>query len=67
MESLEDEYRWELIVVNDDSKDRTGELLDAFARKRDNVRVLHHMYNFQLGQALRYAFEKGSRVKIRGI
>ena len=56
MESLEDEYRWELIVVNDGSTDETGDLADAFARKRNNVTVLHHMFNFRLGQALRYAF-----------
>jgi glycosyltransferase involved in cell wall biosynthesis len=56
MESLENEYRWELIVVNDGSTDQTGHLAEAFAKKRNNVHVLHHMYNFRLGQALRYAF-----------
>jgi glycosyltransferase involved in cell wall biosynthesis len=56
METLEDEYRWELIVVNDGSSDETGDLAEAFAKTRDNVHVLHHMYNFRLGQALRYAF-----------
>jgi glycosyltransferase involved in cell wall biosynthesis len=56
MEILEDQYRWELIVVNDGSTDETGDLAEAFARNRDNVTVLHHMYNFRLGQALRYAF-----------
>jgi glycosyltransferase involved in cell wall biosynthesis len=56
METLEDQYRWELIVVNDGSTDETGDLAEAFAKIRDNVTVLHHMYNFRLGQALRYAF-----------
>jgi len=56
MESLEDEYRWELIVVNDGSTDETGDLAEAFASTRDNLHVLHHMYNFRLGQALRFAF-----------
>jgi glycosyltransferase involved in cell wall biosynthesis len=56
MESLEDEYRWELIIINDGSTDETGDLAEAFAKTRDNVTVLHHMYNFRLGQALRYAF-----------
>lgn len=56
MKSLEDEYRWELIVVNDGSTDETGDLAEAFAGTRDNVHVLHHMYNFRLGQALRFAF-----------
>jgi glycosyltransferase involved in cell wall biosynthesis len=53
---LQDMYRWELIIVNDGSTDQTGELADAFADGRDNVRVLHHRTNYQLGQALRYAF-----------
>jgi glycosyltransferase involved in cell wall biosynthesis len=53
---LQDMFRWELIVVNDGSTDQTGELADAFADGRANVRVLHHRTNYQLGQALRYAF-----------
>ncbi len=57
MESLEEKYRWELIIVNDGSTDRTGELADAFAKNRKNVGVLHHAYNFRLGQALRFAFQ----------
>lgn len=58
MESLETEYHWELIIVNDGSTDRTGDLTEAFADTRDNVYVLHHMFNFRLGQALRFAFKK---------
>ncbi len=56
LDRLEDMYRWEVIVVNDGSTDDTGPLADAFADGRENVRVLHHRTNFQLGQALRYAF-----------
>src|SRR5882724_4848701 len=56
MESLEDEYRWEIVVINDGSSDRTGELVETFAQNRPNVRVLHHVVNFGLGQALKFAF-----------
>jgi len=56
METLEGEYRWELIVVNDGSTDDTGRLADEFARTRDNVHILHHVVNFGLGQALRFGF-----------
>ena len=56
LHELGDTYDWELVVVNDGSLDETGEIADAFARLRPEVRVLHHAVNFQLGQALRYAF-----------
>jgi glycosyltransferase involved in cell wall biosynthesis len=56
MQTLEDEYRWELIVVNDGSTDETGELAEEFAKNFTNVHVLHHFVNFHLGQALRYGF-----------
>jgi glycosyltransferase involved in cell wall biosynthesis len=56
MESLEDEYRWEIVVVNDGSADGTGRLVEAFARTRSNILVLHHHVNFGLGQALKFAF-----------
>jgi len=56
MKSLESDYRWELIVINDGSTDATGELAESFVRGMDNAFVLHHAYNFRLGQALRYAF-----------
>jgi glycosyltransferase involved in cell wall biosynthesis len=58
MKSLESEYRWEIIVVNDGSMDDTGERAEAFAHNRENIRVLHHLVNFGLGQALKFAFNK---------
>jgi glycosyltransferase involved in cell wall biosynthesis len=57
LEGLEDEYRWEIVCVNDGSSDGTGRLADAFARTRSNVKVLHHPVNFGLGQALKFAFK----------
>lgn len=56
MKGLEAEYDWEMVIVNDGSTDKTGDIADAFAKTRNNVTVLHHMFNFRLGQALRYAF-----------
>ena len=56
MESLESEYCWEIVFIDDGSSDETGELAEAFAKTRDNVRVLHHTVNFGLGQAFKFAF-----------
>lgn len=57
MATLENKYHWELIFVNDGSLDKTGKLADKFAETHGNVKVLHHFTNFNLGQALRYAFK----------
>jgi glycosyltransferase involved in cell wall biosynthesis len=56
MESLEDEYRWEIIVVDDGSTDQTGTLAEAFSRGRTDVRVLRHPVNFGAGQAFKFGF-----------
>ncbi|OLE97397.1 MAG: glycosyl transferase family 2 [Cyanobacteria bacterium 13_1_20CM_4_61_6] len=56
METLEDEYRWEIVVVDDGSIDQTGALAEAFSRGRKNVRVLRHVVNFGAGQAFKFAF-----------
>lgn len=58
MNSIEHRYRWELIVINDGSTDSTGDLAEAFAQTRDNVHILHHMFNSRIGQAFRTAFGK---------
>jgi len=56
MKSLDNEYAWEIIVVNDGSSDETGTLAEAFAGTRKNVQVVHHDSNLGLGQAFRTAF-----------
>jgi glycosyltransferase involved in cell wall biosynthesis len=56
MESIEDEYRWEVVVIDDGSSDGTGQLVESFARGRPNIRVLHHIVNFGVGQAFKFAF-----------
>ncbi len=58
MQTLEDAYSFEVIIINDGSTDDTGAIAETFAAGRANVLVLHHPLNFRLGQTLRYAFHK---------
>lgn len=56
MESKSHKYRWEIIVINDGSKDKTGEIADDFANRRNEIRVIHHPVNLNLGHALQTGF-----------
>ena len=56
MNSLED-YRWELIIVNDGSKDETGKIADELGSEKDNIKILHNKKNIYLGNSLRRAFQ----------
>jgi glycosyltransferase involved in cell wall biosynthesis len=51
LEELAAEY--EVIIVNDGSPDRAGELADAIAAADPRVRVIHHAENLGYGEALR--------------
>lgn len=54
MKSLSQEDNYELIVVNDGSTDKTGDLLDAWAQVRPHsIRVIHHQVNRGYGAALK--------------
>jgi glycosyltransferase involved in cell wall biosynthesis len=57
MDSLNNLYDFELIVVNDGSSDKTGELSEQFAKEHPKTRVIHHLANLNLGNALRTGFK----------
>jgi len=48
---------FEVIVVNDGSKDRTASILDELARLYPELRIIHHECNRGYGGALRSGFE----------
>lgn len=66
MRGLSDTHRFELLVVDDGSTDETGEIVEAFARSRPEVRVIHQAVNMWLGQALRdgFAASRGDTVVV---
>lgn len=58
LRGIEDRYLWEVIVVDDGSRDATASIVEEFAQGEPGVRLLRHRTNFNLGQALRYAFNQ---------
>ncbi len=48
---------YEIIAVDDGSKDNTFQLAEKFGKKNDNIRVLSHKINMGMGRALRTGFE----------
>ncbi len=50
-------FDWEIVIVNDGSRDKTGELAEKYCSKRPNLKVIHHKQNRNLGAALRTGFE----------
>jgi glycosyltransferase involved in cell wall biosynthesis len=56
--TIEDRYRWEVIVVDDGSTDDTFAVAEAFSAGNPRVRVAHQPANFNLGEALRCGFSE---------
>lgn len=50
---------WELIIVDDGSKDSTGKIADDFASKNKNIRVIHHNPNQGYGGAFKSGIYAG--------
>lgn len=48
--------KFEIIIVEDGSPDRTAEVADELARRHPNVRVIHHEKNRGYGAALKTGF-----------
>ncbi|MDO8669057.1 MAG: glycosyltransferase family 2 protein [Candidatus Buchananbacteria bacterium] len=48
--------KYEIIIIDDGSTDRTGQIADGLARKNSNIRVIHHPKNLGYGEALKSGF-----------
>jgi glycosyltransferase involved in cell wall biosynthesis len=49
-------YDWEIIIINDGSRDKTGEIADEIGKLDNHVRVIHHPVNLNLGTAIKTGF-----------
>lgn len=45
--------KWEILVVNDGSKDNTGKIIDDLAKKDKHIRPIHHPVNRGYGAGLK--------------
>lgn len=57
MNGLNDKYEWEILIVNDGSKDDTASIADDLAKEFPRVFVHHNIVNQNLGGALRNGFK----------
>jgi len=69
LESKSLKYQWEILIINDGSKDKTGEIADECEKQNDKIRVIHHPTNLNLGNALQTGFRnaKGDIIVILDI
>jgi glycosyltransferase involved in cell wall biosynthesis len=52
---------FEIIIVNDGSRDRTGEIADSLVAKGKHIKVVHHSINRGYGAALQSGFAAASK------
>ena len=56
LETLKDQYRFEVLIINDGSGDETGVIADGLRLEHPELQVVHHPSNFGLGQTFKTAF-----------
>lgn len=52
---------FEIVIVNDGSKDKTGEIADRIAAENKNVKAVHHSVNRGYGAALQSGFKAATK------
>ncbi len=56
LQSKNDKYNWEIVIINDGSKDKTAVIANKLAEQNIAVRVIHHPTNLNLGNAIKTGF-----------
>ncbi len=59
LKSLTEDY--EILLINDGSRDRTGTIADTLAKEDSRIRVIHHPVNWGFGRTLQEVFTKPSK------
>lgn len=69
LKSNDDKYKWEIVIIDDGSKDKTGKIADNFENNYTNIKVIHHPVNLNLGNALQTGFcnSKGAIIVVMDI
>ena len=69
LRSKNDKYKWEILIINDGSKDKTGAIANKLAAENDEIFVIHHPTNLNLGNAIKTGFSnsKGEIIVILDI
>lgn len=67
--ALNEKYDWDILIVNDGSKDATARIADELTQSLPNVSVHHNKVNRNLGGALRAGFKiaKGEYIVVLDI
>jgi glycosyltransferase involved in cell wall biosynthesis len=60
LKSNNSKYNWEILIINDGSKDSTGAISDKLATSNANIKVIHHPTNLNLGNAIKTGFKNSS-------
>lgn len=56
LKSKNEKYEWEIVIINDGSKDNTPIIANQLAERYSTVRVIHHPTNLNLGTAIKTGF-----------